>query len=131
MRSVITTVLSLSAFWITRSLHSIKFFNAIDSASERFFSTLLKLYDLKVKKQIPFILFFRKWRFSDFVSNEIVSLYNNSNCVRKSAYSVYLGSIENLSPLKSKVFSCFVKICEENLKITLLGSCKNLVGLTS
>ena len=79
------TVLSLSAFGITKLLCSIKFFNAIDSASDQFFSPFSKLHDFKVEKQISFNLFFRKLRFLDFISNIIVPLYNNSNCVRKSA----------------------------------------------
>ena len=37
VRSVITTVLPLSAFRITRSLHSTKFFSSIDSPSDNFF----------------------------------------------------------------------------------------------
>ena len=59
-----------------------------------------------------------------------MSLYNNSNWVRKSAYSIFIGGIDNLSPLQSKLFPCSVKTCEEKLKTTLLGPCENLVGLT-
>ena len=131
VRSVITTVLPLPTFWITRSLRSIKFFNAKNSASDNFFYTLSKLYHFKVEKQISFNFFFRKSRFSDSISNIIVSLCNNSNCERKSAYSVFLGGIQNLSPLQSRLFSSAVKTYEEKLKITLLGSCKNLVRLAS
>ena len=109
----------------------LKFFNAKNSASDSFFSTLSKLHDFKMEKQISFNLFFRKSQFSDFISNIIVSLYNNSNCVRKSAYSIFLGGIRNLSPLQSKLFSSSVKTYEEKLKKSLLGSCENLVSLAS
>ena len=60
-----------------------------------------------------------------------VPRYNNSNCVRKSAYAIFLGGMENLRPLQSKYFSYSVKTYEEKLKITLLGSCEKVVGLTS
>ena len=43
----------------------------------------------------------------------------------------FFGGIENLNLLQSKLFLSSVKNYEEILKITLLGSCKNLVGLIS
>ena len=42
VRFVINTVLSFSAFWITRSLRSIKFFNAIDSGSDEVVSSSMQ-----------------------------------------------------------------------------------------
>ena len=90
-----------------------------------------KLYDFKVDKQISFNFFFRKSRFSDLISSILVSLYNNSNSVRKAAYAVFLGGMQNPSLLQTKLFSSSVNTYDEKLKITLLGSCGNLVGLTS
>ena len=57
-------------------------------------------------------------------------LYNNSNCLRKSAHSIFLSAIQNLSPLQSSSFSFSVKTYEEKLKITLLGTSEDLVRLT-
>ena len=69
VRSVITTVLLLSAFWRTRSLRSIKLFNTKNSTSDKFFSTLSKLYDF-FSKSLPQcnikIIFQYKNRLSSF-----------------------------------------------------------------
>ena len=131
VRFVKTAILPLCTFSITRSLGSIKSSDAIDSASDKLFSNLSKLYDFKAEKQISFDLFFRKLRLSNFISRIIASPYNNYNCVRKSTCLIFSGGIENLRPLQSKPFSSSVKIFEEKLKILLLGSCENVVGLTS
>ena len=82
---------------------------------------------------MSFNLFFKKLRVSDFISNIIVFLYslnNNSNCLRKSAYPIVFGGIQNLSPLKSKHFSSSVKRYEVKAKITLLGPCEDLQSVT-
>ena len=79
------------------------------------------------------LICFKKLRISDFISNIIVFLYslnNNSNCVRKSAYSIVFDGIQNLCPLQSKLFSSSVKRYEVKVKITLLGSCEDLQSVT-
>ena len=55
-----------------------------------------------------------------------MSRYKNSKGNKWSEYSSLSGGIATFRPLKSKPFSLFDKVKDEQLKIILSGSCETL-----
>ena len=72
VRSGITTVLPLCAFLIAKSLRSINFFNAIDSASEIFFQLSGNYTNSKWRNQYLFFFISFQTLYCPYITIQIV-----------------------------------------------------------
>ena len=118
--SKITTVIPLSAFWMTTFLFFDKWLRAVYSEGGRFSggsrSLETFLYEVSaVSNSLSLI----KDISSLHKSSRFISSNNNSKGSKNYEYSINPGLTKKLKPLHKTFFSSSVNSCEEKLKITL------------